>query len=221
MECVVSCRKRLIGSCMQLNSWCVPPVCVLLWKNIANFLLPFIPCSFYLYKYNFYYFIFYILFLLFVNCTLFLFFSCVCAKKCDVGCIFYSLFFCYHCCFFCYHCLYRRIPLQFCFIFYIFRPHRYARHRMRPATIDVVWSVCVCLLDRTVNHVKSYEPSRCRVGCGVVDQCPFLLCSRGTACVELNRNSWPDWDTGWRVELDAAKESRLVGGSRDGDVASR
>jgi len=36
------------------------------------------------------YFTFY--FLLFVNCTLFLFFSCVCAKKCDVGCIFYSVF---------------------------------------------------------------------------------------------------------------------------------
>jgi len=74
--------------------------------------------------------------MLFVNCSLFFFLVRVCVRK-GVVCIFYFFLV------FCYHCLYLRIPLQFFFVFYISRPSYYARHRLRPVTIDVAWSLCL------------------------------------------------------------------------------
>ena len=50
---------------------------------------------------------------------------------------------------------------------YFLKSRRYARHRMWPVTIDVAWSLCVCLLDTTMSHAKTDEPSRCYLGCGI------------------------------------------------------
>ena len=78
--------------------------------------------------------------MLFVNYSLLVFFSpvCLCEKEwCGVYILLFFLVFCYR-------CLYHRIPLQFFFyFFYTSRPRRYARHRMRPVTIDVTWFLCV------------------------------------------------------------------------------
>jgi len=99
--------------------------------------------------------------LLFVNCSLLpSFFSCAHVRKSVVWCV-YSTFFL----FFCYHCLYRT-ESHYNF-FYISKSRRYTRHRMRPVTIDVAWSLCVCLLDTTMSHAKTDEPSRCYLGCGI------------------------------------------------------
>ena len=38
---------------------------------------------------------------------------------------------------------------------------------MRLVTIDVAWSLCVCLLDTTMSHAKTDEPSTCYLGCGI------------------------------------------------------
>ena len=103
-------------------------------------------------------------FLLFVNCTFvtFFFLVCVCAKKCGVVCIF-DFFLVFLLPLF----ISQRIPLQFFLIFYISKSRRYTRHRMRPVTIDVAWSLCVCLLDTTNSHAKTDEPSGCYLGCGI------------------------------------------------------
>jgi len=47
-----------------------------------------------------------------------------------------------------------------------FRPHRYAKHKMRSIAADVAWSVCVCLLDTSVSHAKTAEPIEMPLGCG-------------------------------------------------------
>jgi len=78
--------------------------------------------------------------------------------------------------------------------------------------------LCVCCVYTTVSYEKTDKPSRCHVGCDIGYKCPFLLCSRWRAYVELYRNGWPDRDTGWGVELDASKESCLVGVSTHGHV---
>jgi len=90
------------------------------------------------------------------------FLVCVCAKKCGVVCIFY-FFSCFLLPLFISH----RIPLEFFFSFYIFKSRCYARHRMRPVTIDVARSLCVCLLDTTMSHAKTDELSRCYMGCEI------------------------------------------------------
>jgi len=51
--------------------------------------------------------------------------------------------------------------------FYISKSRRYTKHRMRPVTVDVAWSLCVCLLDTTMSHAKTDEPWRCYLGCGI------------------------------------------------------
>jgi len=38
---------------------------------------------------------------------------------------------------------------------------------MRPVTVDVAWCLCVFLLDTTMSHAKTNEPSRCYLGCGI------------------------------------------------------
>ena len=77
-------------------------------------------------------------YLLFVNCRLLVFFlQCDCAKKCGV-CIFYSFFL-----FFVTAVYITESHYNSSLFFYISRPRRYARHRMRPVIIDVTWFLCV------------------------------------------------------------------------------
>ena len=86
---------------------------------------------------------------------------CMCEK---VWCGVYILFFS---CFLLPLFISHIIPLQFFLnFFYISKSCRYTRHRMRPVTIDVAWSLCVCPLDTTMSHAKTNEPSRCYLGCG-------------------------------------------------------
>jgi len=104
-------------------------------------------------------------FLLFVNCSLLptFFVVCVCAKKCGVVCIFY-----FFSCFFATIVYIAQNPIRiFLYFLYIFKSRRYARHRMQPVTIDVAWSLCVCLLDTTMSYAKTDELWRCYMGCEI------------------------------------------------------
>jgi len=116
----------------------VPLVCVLLSKILLlfNYLLSRVHSSFiHLYSYILY-FTLYLCYLLIAVCFFFLSCVYVCEK---VWCV-YSTFF-----------LFFLLPLFisqnsitiFLCFFYISRPSHYARHRLRPVTIDVAWSLCL------------------------------------------------------------------------------
>ena len=66
---------------------------------------------------------------------------------------------------------------------------------MRPVTIDVAWSLCVCLLDTTMSHAKTDESSRCYLGCEIelaqaTMPCPSRPVQRGlcVCCVYTTVN---------------------------------
>ena len=112
----------------------MPLVCILLSKILLlfNYLLSRAHSSF------IYFLIFCILhFMLFVNCSLFLFFRvCMCAKKCDVYILLFS-------CFFVAIVYISQFHYHFSLFFYISRASHYAKHRLRPVTVDVAWSPCL------------------------------------------------------------------------------
>ena len=64
----------------------------------------------------------------------------------------------------------------------------FAQETMPCPSRPVLRGLLVCCVYITVSYAKTDKPSRCHVGRDIGDTCPFLLCSRWRAYVELYKN---------------------------------